>query len=183
MTVVARGRAEHSTMGSVTATRRTAVLLGLTGVLVGCSGATAEEATPPSVTAQVGGQEVAVDPTQYCLGDEGQRYRTSPPILEVPPETAITLRVPDALAAEGWSVQVFDDQLEELIGEVDVEADTPVFDGINSSDVVPPAFYLVVVQRADADACEGLAGAWPVGFIRAETGTDPAPTEPAPPTG
>jgi hypothetical protein len=160
-------------MAPVTTTRRAAALLGALAALTGC-GAEAAEETAPTVTVQVGEQELAVDPTQYCLAGEGQRYSRSPPTIGVAADTPITLRVPDALAAEGWSVQVFDDQLEELIGEVDVEPDTPVYT-VGSSDVVPAAFYLVVVQQADGDACEGLAGAWPVGFIRAQDGTENAP--------
>ena len=159
-------------------TRRTtaALLAGLTA-LAGCGGG-AEETTAPTVTVQVGEQEVTVDPTQYCLAGEGQRYGTSPPILEVPVDTPIELRVAESAAADGWTVQVFDDRLEQTIGEVEVDPDTPVFDGINSSDVVPPAFYLVVVQRRDPDACEGLSGAWPIGFIRSGDGAPP--TTPAP---
>lgn len=150
----------------VTPTRRATALLTAVAALAGCGGSAAAEA-PPTVTVQVGEQEVTVEPTQYCLDGEGQRYNTSPPTLEVPAGTPIALRVPDVLAEEGWSVQVFDDQLEEIIGEVDVEPGTSVFDDISSADVVPPTFYLVVVQRPDPDACEGFSGAWPVGFIRA----------------
>ena len=155
-------------------------LLGGLLVLAGCgdsddTGGTArdDEATAPSVTVQAGGDDVTVDPTQYCLGGEGQRYQTSPPILEVAPDTTVRLSVPDAVAEAGWSVQVFDERLEERIGEVDVEAGTTVFDGINTSDVAPPTYYLVVVQDSDAARCEGLAGAWPIGFIRAD-GTAPS---------
>ena len=164
-------------------TRRATALLTALTALTGC-GAGAEETVAPTVTVQVGEQEVIADPTQYCLAGEGQRYRTAPPILEVPADTAITLRVPDSVAEDGWSVQVFDEKLEELLGDVDVEAETPVFDGINSSDVAPPVFYLVVVQRRDPDACEGLSGAWPIGFIRAgaSTGTPTTPADPAPST-
>jgi hypothetical protein len=167
-------------MDVITIRRATAVLAALTA-LAGCGGGTAEETSPPSVTVQAGGQEVQVDPTQYCLAGEGQRYSTPPTFLEVPADTAITLRVPDVLAAEGWNVQVFDDQLEEILGEIDVDPDTPVFDGINSSDVAPAAFYLVVVQRRDPDACAGLSGAWPIGFIRSGAGVGEQPTPPADP--
>jgi hypothetical protein len=167
----------------VTTTRRSTALLAALTALTGCGGG-AEETTAPTVTVQVGEQEVTADPTQYCLAGEGQRYSTAPPILEVPADTDITLRVPDSVAEDGWSVQVFDEQLEEILGEVDVDPDTPVFDGINSSDVAPPAFYLVVVQRRDPDACEGLSGAWPIGFIRAggAAGTPTTPADPAPST-
>ena len=155
-------------------------LLGALGLLAGCGGGSGddEEAGAPSVTVQAGGQEITVDPTQYCLDGEGQRYTTSPPILEVEPDTTVVLTVSDAVAESGWGVQVFDEELQERIGEVDVEAGTTVFDDITTSDVVPPTFYLVVVQDADADRCEGLSGAWPIGFIRAEPGV--ATTSPTP---
>ena len=149
-------------------------LLGGLALLAGCGGSGGSgrdgEAAPPSVTVQAGGQEITVDPTQYCLGDEGQRYATSPPILEVAPDTTVVLSVSDAVAATGWGVQVFDEELQERIGEVDVEAGASVYDEITTSDVVPATFYLVVVQDADADRCEGLSGAWPIGFIRADPG-------------
>jgi hypothetical protein len=157
------------------------VLLGGLAALGGCGGDA--EAGAPTVTVQVGDQTVAIDPTQYCLNGDGQRYETTPPILEAPPDSPITLTVSDAVATAGWAVQVFDDGLKKRIGEVAVDPDTTVFDGINTSDVVPPAFYLVVVQDSDADACNGLAGAWPVGFIRAEAGGgSPAPTGTEAPT-
>lgn len=124
--------------------------------------------TVPSITVQAGGDPITVDPTQYCLAGEGQRYRTQPTYLEVAPDTEIVLQVPDVLAEAGWSVQVFDQQLEERIGEIDVPAGTAVLDEISTSDVVPPTFYLVVVEDADPEACEGFSGAWPVGFIRAD---------------
>ena len=43
-------------------------------------------------------------------------------------------------------MQVFDEKLEEPLGEVDVPEGEAVLDEINTSDVVPPAFYLVVVE-------------------------------------
>jgi hypothetical protein len=61
---------------------------------------------------------------------------------------------------------VFDDQLEEPIGEVDVPAGTDVFDEITTDDVVPAAFYLVVVEDKGGE-CGEFSGAWPVGFLRA----------------
>ncbi|WP_460683291.1 DUF2771 family protein [Modestobacter lapidis] len=163
--------------------RCAAALLVALAALAGCGGDDAGETSAPSVTAQVGRQEVPVRPTQYCLAGEGQRYPSSPPVLEVPMDTPITLRVPEAVASDGWSVQVFDDELQELIGEVDVDPDTPVFDGINSSDIAPDAFYLVVVQRADPEACDGLSGAWPVGFIRSGAGGAAPPTATSTPPG
>ena len=122
---------------------------------------------PGRVRVEVGPQDVQVDPTQGCVDGEPARYpSTTPPVLEVSPDAAITLTVPDAVAERGWSVQVFDEQLEETIGEVDVPAGTERFDGIGSSDVVPPAFYLVVVEDKGGD-CGEWSGAWPVGFLRA----------------
>ncbi|MGY1739173.1 MULTISPECIES: DUF2771 family protein [unclassified Blastococcus] len=135
-------------------------------VLAGCG--EDEPDGPPSVQVTVGPQDVEVAPTQYCLDGEGQRYTSvQPPVIEVSADAAITLTVADAVAERGWSVQVFDDRLEEQLGEVDVDAGRASFDGINTSDVVPAAFYLVVVEDSDTD-CDGFSGAWPVGFIRAE---------------
>ncbi|KGH47404.1 hypothetical protein IN07_07250 [Modestobacter caceresii] len=158
----------------------TALLSGVL-LLAGCgdsgsSGGSAGDdgGTVPSVTVQAGGDPITVDPTQYCLDGEGQRYRTEPTYLEVAPDTEIVLEVPDVVAEAGWSVQVFDERLEERIGDIDVPAGTAVLDEINTSDVVPPTYYLVVVEDSDTDACEGLSGAWPVGFIRADTTTSPA---------
>lgn len=146
-------------------TPRAALLLALctAGSLTACAG---EPATPQDVRVQAGGQDVAASPTQYCLDGEGQRYSTRPPVVEVSPDTTIALTVPEPIAERGWQVQVFDETLEELIGEVDVPAGTETFEGISSSDVVPPAFYLVVVEDAGGD-CGEFTAAWPVGFLRA----------------
>jgi hypothetical protein len=131
------------------------------------------------VRVEAGPQDVQLRPTQGCV--DGERVRSEPfrpPVLEVSPDTAITLTVPDAVAERGWSVQVFDERLEEIIGQVDVPEGTDRFDGIGSSDVAPPAFYLVVVEDKGGD-CGEWSGAWPVGFVRAggDLGT---PTSPAP---
>ena len=134
----------------------------------GSSGADSASDTAPTVRVQSGTQDVTVQPTQYCLDGSGERYAGTPPVVEVGSDSTIALTVSQAVADQGWGVQVFDDQLETPIGEVDVEDGTTVFTGINSSDVVPPAFYLVVVEDSDDSACGGLSGAWPVGFIRAE---------------
>ncbi len=133
-------------------------------LLAGCGDE--EDDGPPGVRVSVGAQEVAARPTQFCLDGEWQRYTSAPPILEVSPGTPISLTVPEAVAEQGWSVQVFDDQLEETIGEVDVPPGTTTFDEISTSDVVPPAFYLVVVEDSGG-ACGELTGAWPIGFLRA----------------
>jgi hypothetical protein len=139
--------------------------IALLFLVAGCGGGDAADG-PPDVQIAVGAQEVTARPTQYCLDGEWERYTNPPPILEVSPGSAIALTVPGSVAERGWSVQVFDDRLEETIGEVDVPPDTTTFDGINTSDVVPPAFYLVVVENAGG-ACGELSAAWPVGFLRA----------------
>jgi uncharacterized protein DUF2771 len=145
--------------------RAVAGAAALLAVLAGCG--EDEPDGPPSVQVAVGPQEVSIQPVQYCLDGEGQRYTSvQPPVIEVSPDAPIDLTVPDAVAERGWSVQVFDDQLEEQLGEVDVEAGSTSFDDITSSDVVPAAFYLVVVEAKGTD-CGEFSGAWPIGFIRA----------------
>lgn len=139
-------------------------------------------AGPENVEVSVGTQEVAVRPVQYCLDGDGQRYSSTPPILEVSPDTTITLTVPESVAERGWSVQVFDEGLEETIGEVDVPEGEAVLDEINTSDVVPPAFYLVVVEDKGGD-CGEFSGAWPVGFLRAGGDLSGTPSGSAPPAG
>jgi hypothetical protein len=146
----------------VVVSRLLAALLLL--VLAGCG--RGDAAGPAEVRVVVGPQDVTVRPTQYCLDGERERYTITPPIVEVSPDAQIRLTVPDAVADRGWAVQVFDEQLEEPIGEVDVPEGTDVFDEINSDDVVPPAFYLVIVEDKGGD-CGEFSGAWPVGFLRA----------------
>jgi hypothetical protein len=149
-------------------------------VLVGCG--SGEVAGPENVEVAVGAEQVAVRPTQYCLDGDGQRYSTTPPIIEVSPDSAISLTVPESVAEQGWSVQVFDEKLEEPIGEVDVPEGESVLDEINTSDVVPPAFYLVVVEDKGGD-CGEFSGAWPVGFLRAGGDLSGTPSSSAPPAG
>ncbi len=132
--------------------------------LAGCGESAADG--PADVRVEVGPHDVDVPPSQYCLDGEGQRYTGAPPVLEVSPGAPITLTVPDAVAERGWSVQVFDETLSEELGVVDVPAGEDVLSEINPSDVVPPAFYLVVVEDKGGD-CEERTGAWPVGFLRA----------------
>jgi hypothetical protein len=127
--------------------RPLAALLAL-ALLAGCSSGSDG---PGQVRVEVGPQDVRLQPTQGCVGGERTRYEPRPTILEVSPGDTITLTVPDPIAEQGWSVQVFDEQLEEQIGEVDV---------------VPPAFYLVIVEDKGGD-CGEWSAAWPVGFIRA----------------
>jgi glucose/arabinose dehydrogenase len=148
-------------------------------VLAGCG--RGEAAGPENVEVSVGAEQVAVRPTQYCLDGDGQRYSTTPPIIEVSPDSAISLTVPESVAEQGWSVQVFDEKLEEPIGEVDVPEGESVLDEINTSDVVPPAFYLVVVEDKGGD-CGEFSGAWPVGFLRAGGDLSGTPSS-SPPAG
>ncbi len=153
--------------------RAAAVLAGALA-LAGCAGSSASD-TPPDVRVVAGPQEITARPTQYCGEGEGQAYEVTPPIIEVSPDTAIELTVPEDVAANGWSVQVFDEQLQERLGVVDVEPGTTTYGEITSSDVVPPAFYLVVVEDRHGECL--LTGSWPIGFIRAggEIGADPTP--------
>ena len=141
-----------------------------------------EAAGPEDIEVSAGSEDVPVHPTQYCLDGDGKRYDTTPPIIEVSPDSAITLTVPASVAKQGWSVQVFDEKLEEPLGEVDVPTGKKVFAGINTSDVVPPAFYLVVVEKKGGD-CGSFSGAWPVGFLRAGGTLGGTPTSSAPPAG
>jgi hypothetical protein len=144
-------------------------------LLVAVAGCSRGDPAPPEVRVQAGSQDVTIRPTQYCLDGEGQRYRVTPPIIEVSPDTAITLTVPADVAEHGWAVQVFDEKLEQQIGEVDVPPGESVFREIDSSDVVPAAYYLVVVEDKGG-GCGGFSGAWPVGFLRAGGELDGTPT-------
>jgi hypothetical protein len=162
----------------VVVSRLPAVPLALVVVLAGCDAGTDD--APAQVRVATGSQDVAVRPTQYCLNGERQRYTVTPPILEVSPGAPIALTVPDAVAEHGWSVQVFDEKLDKELGEVPVPKGTAVYDKITSNDVVPPAFYLVVVENKGGD-CGAFSGAWPIGFLRAggDVGT-PATGTPSP---
>ncbi|HVD29954.1 MAG TPA: DUF2771 family protein [Mycobacteriales bacterium] len=149
-------------------------------VLAGCG--RDEPAGPEDVEVSVGAEQVAVRPTQYCLDGDGQRYSNTPPIIEVSPDSPITLTVPESVAEQGWSVQVFDEKLDQELGTVDVDEGTAVLDEINTSDVVPPAFYLVVVEDKGG-SCGEFSGAWPVGFLRAGGDLSGTPSSDAPPAG
>jgi hypothetical protein len=121
---------------------------------------------PGEVRVQAGAQDVTAQAVQGCDDGEKVRYESTPPIVEVSPDSDITLTVPESVAERGWGVQVFDEQLEEKLGTVDVPEGEARFAGINTSDVVPPAFYLLVVEDKGGD-CGVWSRAWPVGFIRA----------------
>jgi hypothetical protein len=148
-------------------------------VLTGCGGA---DEGPGDVRVEVGPQDVSARPVQYCEDGERVRYANRPPVLEVSPDAVITLTVPEAVAERGWGVQVFDEALEEVLGEVDVPAGEDRLAEINTSDVVPPAFYLVVVEDKGGD-CGEWSGAWPVGFVRAGGDLGGTPSPGTPPAG
>jgi hypothetical protein len=153
--------------------------VGLPAVVLLLAGCGSQPSGPQDVVVEAGPQRVEAAPTQYCVDGEGQRYASTPPIIEVSPDTTIRLTVPDAVAERGWGVQVFDEGLEELLGEAPVDTGEAVLE-LNSNDVVPPAFYLVVVEDAVED-CEGFSGAWPVGFLRAGGNQGGMATETTPP--
>jgi hypothetical protein len=136
------------------------------------------ETTPPQVTVHVGSDALSLRPTQYCAGGTGHRYDIRPPIVQAAPGTQVVFTVPDVVAARGWEVQVFDETLHKRLGSVSVDKGTAVFNKITTSDVVPPAFYLVVVEDKGSE-CHNLSGAWPVGIIRA-TGVPSFSSTPAP---
>ncbi|MGZ4505849.1 MAG: DUF2771 family protein [Blastococcus sp.] len=146
-------------------------------VLAGCGQSAASG--PPDVRVAVGTQQVAVHPAQYCLDGKGERYSITPPILEVAPDSPITLTVPDDVAARGWSVQVFDEKLVNKLGVITVPKGKQAFTQITTSDVVPPAYYLVIIENKGG-ACGAFSGAWPVGFLRAGAGSPSMPTQSMP---
>ena len=137
-----------------------ALAIGLVLLASGCSSPAA-----PTVSVTVGDQQMDVEATQYCLDGEGQRYSVTPQVLQVDPDTTILIEVPEDVAQSGWSFQVFGRGLqdEDLIGEVDVGREASY--ELSTSDAVPAAYYLVIVQDS-GEGCQGLAGAWPIGFLR-----------------
>jgi hypothetical protein len=155
----------------------TALLLALVAAGCGHGGSDA----PPQVTVHIGSDAINLQPTQYCADGTGHRYDIRPPIVQAAPKTQVVFTVPDAIAARGWQVQVFDQTLQKRLGSVPVGKGTAVFNKITTSDVVPPAFYLVVVEDKGAQ-CDQLSGAWPVGIIRA-TGVPSSGSTPASPSG
>ena len=148
-------------------------------VLTGCGSA---PEGPGDVRVEVGAQDVTARPVQFCEDGERVRYDNAPPVVEVSPDAVITLTVPASVAERGWSVQVFDEKLEETLGEVDVPEGEDRLAEINTSDVVPPAFYLVIVEDKGGD-CGEWSGAWPVGFLRAGGDLGGTPSSSAPPAG
>ena len=145
--------------------------VALAAVLGGCGRSSAD--APPTVQLVIGDQKVSLKPTQYCDGKDFHRYDVQPPVIAAAPGTRITFTVPASVATHGWTVQVYDQQLEERIGQAPVPAGQRSFDQITMSDPAPSAFYLVVVEKETA-ACHELAGSWPAGFIRVQTGSGSA---------
>ncbi len=155
--------------------------VAIPAVLLLLAGCGSEPSGPQDVVVEAGPQEVQVPPSQSCVDGERQQFPPASPIVEVSPGTTIRLTVPDSVAENGWDVQVYDEQIQERLGIAEVEDGAAVFE-VNSSDVVPPAFYLVVVEDADEE-CGGFSGAWPVGFLRAGGDLGGTPTSSAPPPG
>jgi len=147
--------------------------LGASGCARSGSGA------PPQVTVHIGSDTISLQPTQYCADGTLHRYEVRPPIVQAAPKTQVVFTVPGAVAARGWQVQVFDEKLQKRLGSVPVAHGKLVFNEITTSDVVPAAFYLVVVEDKNGQ-CHDVSGAWPVGIIRAggapATGSMPAPS-------
>lgn len=160
--------------------RTTTVALPVIALLL--TGCASGDDGPGQVRVEVGAQDVTASAVQGCEDGEEVRYDTTPPVVEVSPDADITLTVPASVAERGWGVQVFDEQLEEKLGTVDVPEGEDRFTGINSSDVVPTAFYLLVVEDKGGD-CGVWSRAWPIGFIRAGGDLGGAPTSEAPPEG
>ena len=160
--------------------RTTAVVLPAIALLL--TGCASGEDGPGQVRVEVGAQDVTASAVQGCEDGEEVRYDTTPPVVEVSPDADITLTVPESVAERGWGVQVFDERLEAKLGTVDVPAGENRVTGINSDDVVPTAFYLLVVEDKGGD-CGVWSRAWPIGFIRAGGDLGGAPTSEAPPEG
>ncbi|TKJ16623.1 hypothetical protein A6V29_13585 [Blastococcus sp. CCUG 61487] len=145
-------------------------------LLAGCA---KDEEGPGRVRVQAGALDVQVQAVQGCDDGEPVRYDTTPPVIEVPQDTEITLTVPDSVAERGWAVQFFDENLEEAINEPlavpDGEREVSVG---SSADAVPPAFYLLVVENKGGD-CGAWSRAWPIGVILpgGDLGS-PSPTAP-----
>lgn len=162
--------------------RRTtaAVLPALALLLAGCASG---DDGPGQVRVEVGVQDVTASAVQGCEDGEEVRYDTTPPVVEVSPDAEITLTVPASVAERGWGVQVFDERLEEAIAEpLSVPAGEDRTISLNSNDVIPAGFYLLVVENKGGD-CGVWSRAWPIGFIRAGGDLGGAPTSEAPPEG
>ncbi len=161
--------------------RTTAVVLPAIAVLL--AGCASGDDGPGQVRVEVGAQDVTASAVQGCEDGEEVRYDTTPPIVEVSPDAEITLTVPESVAERGWGVQVFDERLEEAIAEpLAVPAGEDRTISLNSNDIVPAGFYLLVVENKGGD-CGVWSRAWPIGFIRAGGDLGGAPTSEAPPEG
>ncbi len=152
---------------------RGAAGVALLGLLTGCGAAAA-----PTVTVTVTGGSEQLAPTQLCLDGEAEFYDSATQqVLRVQPGQRVSIEVSEDLAASGWQVQIFDRDLQTKLGQVDA-GNATTFDELTTSDPFPAAFFVVVVQDA-SDDCDGLSGAWPIGFLR-EGGDLPPSGSPTP---
>ena len=101
---------------AVVVSRCAAALLLL--VLAGCG--RGRRPAPANVQVAVGGEKVAVRPTQYCLDGDGQRYTTPRRSSRSRPDAPITLTVPDVGRRAGLERAGLRREAREAIGEVDV---------------------------------------------------------------
>ena len=108
------------------------------------------DALPAGVTELKPGQRVEFGIVEGRRGDQALQVKVLDPLPSV---TQASRRPADELVPI----------IEDLIGEVDVGQEASY--ELSTSDAVPAAYYIVIVQDSGAD-CEGLAGAWPIGFLR-----------------
>ena len=120
---------------------------------------------------------------QYCEDGERVRYDNTPPVVEVSPDAVIT---PDRARARRRARAGACRSSTRGSRRSSARSTSPAGEDrlaeINTSDVVPPAFYLVIVEDKGGD-CGEWSGAWPVGFLRAGGDLGGTPTSSAPPAG
>lgn len=144
--------------------------------LAGCG-----SAAEPTVTVSVAGRSEQLAPTQLCRDGTAEFYDSAAQqVLRVQPGQQITIDVSEDLAASGWQVQIFDRDLRTKLGQVDA-GNVRTFTDLTTSDPFPAAYFFVVVQDA-GDDCDGLSGAWPVGFVRDGDATLPQESSSSAPT-
>ncbi len=149
-------------------------------LLAGCASG---DDGPGQVRVEVGAVDITASATQGCDNGEKVRYETEPPVVEVSPDADITLTVPESVAERGWAVQVFDVPLETVLVEaIEAPEGEDRFTVLDSTDDLPPAFYLLVVEDKGGD-CGEWSRAWPIGVIRAGGDLGGTPTSEAPPEG
>lgn len=140
------------------------VVLPAVLVLTGCAG---EDEGPGTVRVEAGAVDVTAQATQGCDDGEQVRYEAAPPVVEVAPDSDITLTVPGSVAERGWAVQVFDVDLDTVLVEaIEAPEGEDRFTVLDGTGDLPPAFYLLVVEDKGGD-CGVWSRAWPIGVIRA----------------